>query len=206
MSRSTEKLSIPSIVLIGAVAVIAVIASGVLRGAPADGREPTTPPVASPAAPASPSAPVDPTPVPTAQPTPVATPADDPADGETLVKLDIADPHDVFVGVKDLTGKVVDATSGHAGDGMSVRWYDLEVENVDDDTLRLTWVGYPTDDPVKVLVFDDRGTPTIVLMQRMPPENSDALGFDRVLDLHFDGPVSPDDYRIVTQDGYDTAD
>jgi hypothetical protein len=174
MSRSNDKLSLPAIVVIGAVAVIAIIASGVLRGTPASGVEPR--------------------------------PADDFSDGEKTVKLDVADPNDVFVGVRDHTGRVVDATTGRAGDGMSVRWYDLKVENVDDDTLRLTWVGYPNTDPIKVAVFNDRGTPTIVLMSLLPPPNSDALGIDRVLDLHFASPVSPDDFAILVQDGMDTDD
>jgi hypothetical protein len=196
MSRSNDKLSLPAIVVIGAVAVIAIIASGVLRGTPASGAEPTPPPASSPSAPARP------TPAPTAVP----RPADDFSDGEKTVKLDVADPNDVFVGVRDHTGRVVDATTGRAGDGMSVRWYDLKVENVDDDTLRLTWVGYPNTDPIKVAVFKDRGTPTIVLMSLLPPPNSDALGIDRVLDLHFASPVSPDDFAILVQDGMDTDD
>jgi hypothetical protein len=204
MSRSNDKLSIPSVVVIGAVAVIAIIASGVLRGTPASGAEPTPPPAASPSVPASPSAPAKPA------PTPIPSPVDDFSDGSKDVKLDIADEHDVHVEVKDFIGTVADATTGHGGDGMSVRWYDLKVENVDDDTLRLTWVGYPTDDPVKLIVARLDGKPdgkaTIVLFQHMPPENSDALGFDRVLDLHFESPVSADDFAVATQDGWDTGD
>ena len=93
---------------------------------------------------------------------------------------------------------------------MSVRWGDLEVVNVDDDTLRLTWVGLPNDNPVKVVVFDNVASatdvqPTIVVMQLMPPENSDAIGFDRVLVLDFDDPVVAGDYDAYLQDGWDTA-
>src|SRR4029453_15002370 len=89
MSRSNDKLSLPTVVVIGAVAVIAIIASGLLRGAPASGAEPTRRPAATAPPPAgrprgarapgpgptpppaaSPSVPAKPTPAPTAVPSP----------------------------------------------------------------------------------------------------------------------------------------
>jgi hypothetical protein len=200
MSRSQNKLSIPTAITVVAVAVIALIASGVLRPSPVTGVTPTP----SPTAPASP-APASPTPPADPAPTPVPTPVDDLSDGVKSVRLDIATPHEVVAEIKDFTGHVSDAKSGRAGDGMSVRWYDLKVENVDDDSLRLTWVGLPNDDPVKVVVTDLQGEPTIVVMQLMPPSDSDALGFDRVLDLDFDGPVVAEDFATLVQDGWDTA-
>ena len=202
MTRSQKKISIPTAITVVAVAVIALIASGVLRPSPVTGVTP------SPSAPASP-APATPKPA-NPDPTPVPTPADDLSDGVKSVKLDIATPHNVVAEIKDFTGRVKDAKSGRAGDGMSVRWYDLKVENLDDDTLRLTWVGLPNDDPVKVVVYDNVASatdvqPTIVVMQLMPPDNSDAIGFDRVLDLDFDDPVLAGDYDTLLQDGWDTA-
>jgi hypothetical protein len=206
MSRSQKKLSIPSVVAVGAVAVIALIASGVLRPAPVTGRNPSTPPVASPSAPASPApatpTPPDPTPVPPPLPTP--EPVDDFSDGVKEVRLDIATPQDLVAEITDRTGSIVDATSGRAGDGMSVRWFELDVVNVDADTLRLTWVGFADEKLVKLQVGDIDGEPTILLMTSTPPENSDALGFDRVLDLHFDAPVSPEEFRVIVQEGWDT--
>jgi len=229
MTPSQKKLSIPTAITVVAVAVIALIASGVLRPTPATGVTPTP----SPSAPASPApatpvpatpAPATPvpatpapaTPVPTEEPapaTPVPTeepaPADDFSDGVKSVRLDIATPHHIVAEVKDSTGRVSDAKSGRAGDGMSVRWGELKVENVDEDTLRLTWVGLPNDDPVKVAVFDEVRSatdvrPTIVVMQLMPYENTDAVGFDRVLDLDFYDSVLAGDYATVLQDGWDT--
>lgn len=206
MTRSQKKLSIPTAITIVAVAVIALIASGVLRPTPATGVTPTP----SPSAPASPgpATPVPATPAP-ADPTPVPTPADDFSDGVKSVRLDIATPHDIVAEIKDSTGRVSDAKSGRAGDGMSVRWGELKVENVDEDTLRLTWVGLPNDDPVKVAIFDEVRSatdirPTILVMQLMPYENTDAVGFDRVLDLDFADPVLAGDYAAVLQDGWDT--
>ena len=202
MTRSQKNISIPTAITVVAVAVIALIASGVLRPSPVTGVTP------SPSAPASP-APATPKPA-NPDPTPVPTQADDFSDGVKSVKLDIATPHDVVAEVKDFTGRVSDAKSGRAGDGMSVRWGDLEVVNLDEDTLRVTWVGLPNDDPVKVVVYDNVASatdvqPTIVVMQLMPPDNSDAIGFDRVLDLDFDDPVLAGDYEAFLQDGWDTA-
>ncbi|HEX5013189.1 MAG TPA: hypothetical protein VFV72_03440 [Candidatus Limnocylindrales bacterium] len=209
MTRYQKKISIPTAITVVAVAVIALIASGVLRPSPVTGGTPTP----SPSAPASPApatpTPATPAPATPAPATPVPTPVDDFSDGVKSVRLDIATPHDVVAEIKDFTGRVSDAKSGRAGDGMSVRWGELKVENVDDDTLRLTWVGLPNDDPVKVVIFDEvRGAtdvqPTLVVMQLMPYENTDAVGFDRVLDLDFDDPVLASDYATVLQDGWDT--
>ena len=205
MSRSSSKLSVPAAVTVGAVAVIALIASGVLRPAPVTGANPSP----SPSAPSTP-APTQPpaSPAPSQPPAPTQPPVDDPVDGEKEVQLDVADPNVVYVGVKDFTGQLVDATSGRAGDGMSVRWSELKVVNLDDDTQRLTWVGLPNDDPIKVVIAhfdgDPDGAPSIVLFRYAPPPNSDALGYDRVLDLHFEAPIRAEDFDVAVQDGMDT--
>ena len=54
--------------------------------------------------------------------------------------------HDVSGVIDDDTGSVIEASSGRAGDGMSVRCNEVAVENVDASTLRVTWVGLPMDD------------------------------------------------------------
>jgi hypothetical protein len=201
MSRSNKHLSVPAAITVVAVGVIALIASGALRPSPVSGTPPRDVSWV-PSVPPAPAAPVE--------PVPTSEPVDDLGDGGKTVKLDIATPHVVFAHVKDFTGGVVDAKTGRAGDGMSVRWFELKVENRDDDTLRLTWVGSPTDDPVKVIVANIDGDasdrPTIAVMQLMPPPNSDAIGFDRVLDLDFGSPVSADDFETLIQEGYDTDD
>jgi hypothetical protein len=223
MSRSDNRLSIPAAIAIVAVGVIALIGSGALRPSAVSGTPPSETPWVPSVPPAAPVTPAEPgetpwtpsvppvTPATPAPATPEPTPAaDDFSDLEKTVKLDVADPHNVNVHVKDFIGNVVDATTGRAGDGMSVRWNTLKVENLDDDTLRLTWVGPPTDDPVKVIVANTEGEasvkPTIVLFQLQSPPNSDAIGFDRVLDLHFEAPVSADDFNVAVQEGYDTDD
>jgi hypothetical protein len=184
-------MSISTTITVGAVAVIALIASGVLRPSPVSGGQPSDPP-------ASPSAPATPAPTP--------DPVDDFSDGSKTVELDIATPHDVAVKVDDTTGTIVDATTGRAGDGMSVRWYDLKVENVDDRTLRLTWVGFGADDEVLLRVAEVDGLIDLLLVQPGPYPNSDGLGFDRVLDLEFASPVNAADTLYSIQSGLDTDD
>ena len=200
MSRSTSRLSISTTITVGAVAVIALIASGVLRPAPVTGAAPS----GSPSAPASP-APATPAPATPVPATPVpATPA--PTDGGLQpVRLDIATPNKVALEVWDHTDSVVGARSGRAGDGMSVRWFDMKIENLGPSTLRLTWVGFAADDYLILAVNKHDGVILLTLAQPGPPPNSDALGFDRVLILEFASPINADDVNHVIQEGVDTA-
>jgi hypothetical protein len=195
-SNSIRGRALPgAALLIALVAVVAVVASGALgrAGDPA-GPTPSTPPSGSPTS----------TPKPTPSPTP--EPSDPPADGIFTVDLNTVDDHDVKIVVADRTGTVVEVSSGNAGDGMSVRWFDMKVENLDAETLRLTWVGLPRDEAVKLFVSQEDGKVRLLFVQAAPPINSDALGFDRIVVLRFDAPVSADDVVWSMQEGFDTAD
>ena len=195
MSRSNAQISVPVAILIGAIVVIAVIASGVLRAAPAGAPTPSGPPVATPSAPSSPAPSDDPTEYP-----------DDFSDNNKTVKLDIATDHDVFVMVQDEISAVVDARTGRAGDGMSVRWNDMKIENIGPSTLRLTWVGFAADDKLVLNVGEGiHSKVNLTLVQVGPPPNSDATGYDRVLVLEFGSPVSADDVTYSIRAGLDTA-
>ena len=55
------------------------------------------------------------------------------------------------------------------------------VENVDEDTLRLTWAGWPQDEVITVAVAADGDGYALTFTQQMPYENTDAMGADRVL-------------------------
>ena len=127
MSRPTPSRTVPAIlaaiVLLSALAVGATAVFG-RTVTPA----PEPPPTVEPSIP--------PTTPPTANPSP-------PPDGVFEVDLDNLTDHDVSIVVDDETGSVVDVTSGRPGDGMSVRWFDLKIENIDAETLRLVWVGLP---------------------------------------------------------------
>jgi hypothetical protein len=230
MSRP-NRLSVPAAITVVAVAVIALIASGVLRPTPVAGVPPTSeaptdapfvpsvppapanPDPATPApatpevpAPSLPATPVPATPVPAtpATPAPSVDPDGEP-DNVTTVDLDVATDHDVRVTVVDDGGSLVGIRSGHAGDGMSVRWFDLKVENVDSSTLRLTWIGFAADDESVLNVGENDGRVQLALSVAGPPPNSDATGYDRVLVLEFDHDVSAGDVTYTVQEGFDTS-
>jgi hypothetical protein len=164
------------------VAVVGVVA--IRGGASDDGPSPT--PVASPTA--------RPSDAPTVPPT--DTPTDAPS-GDLEVDLDIATDHDVTVVVRDASGSVTDVSSGRAGDGMSVRWGDVEVVNVDATTIRVTWVGLPVDEVIDLTISRDGAAVTLDFVQDAPPANSDAVGFDRVLVIAFDTAVDPADVEVT---------
>jgi hypothetical protein len=113
------------------------------------------------------------------------------------IRLDVADPHDILVSVVDPEGSLTGASSGRAGDGMSVRWGDVEVLNVDEDTLRVTWVGLPVDAAVTVRLDADGEGYVLEITQPAPPANSDATGFDRVLVLDFGSAVKAENVKAV---------
>jgi hypothetical protein len=188
MSQSKSNLSVPAAVSVGAVAVIALIASGVLRPSTATGASPSSPPVASPSAPATP------------------VPTDDVSDNEKTIKLDIATDHEVFVTVKDEIAAIADVRSGHAAEGMSVGWYEMKVENIAESALRLTWVGITADGDAVLTVGELDGKIELTLVQPGPYLNTDATGHDRMLILEFAFPVNADDVLHSVQGGLDTDD
>ena len=169
-----------------ALSVVVVFAADAAYGhRPATNAPPVTTPTASPV--------VEPTRAP-AHPT--AAPSEAPTDGDIAVPLTNLTDDEVSVVIDDKTGKLDVASSGNPGDGMSVRWFDVKVENLDDDTLRVVWVGLPRDETVQLAISESDGTIRLAFVQDAPPANSDALGFDRVLELSFDGPVRSED--VVT--------
>ena len=123
------------------------------------------------------------------------------------IKVDLANATDadVYVDIVDETGLLVDAESGTPGDGMSVEPYTLVVENVDANTLRLTWVDFPIDNALALYVIDGTdGGLRLVLVQPEPTGTTDAIGFDRELILSFSQPVPADQVEAFLQDGLDT--
>lgn len=143
-----------------------------------------------------PSAPASPVPV---QPSPSQDP-----EAPIVVDLETADGHDVTVEIVDELGWIVGAETGHPGDGMSVEPYTLQVENVDEDTLRLTWVDFALDRELKLHLIQGQDELFLVLIQPEAPDATDAMGFDRVLLVDFDEPISADDLAPFLQEGFDT--
>ncbi len=177
-----------AIAVIAILALVATVALG--RGSASPDASPSESPTGSPSVPSTPPSPT---------PTPSVDPSEDPADGKVEVDLDNLTDHDVSVVIVDDTGALVEARSGKPGDGMSVRWFDSKIENVDANTLRLVWVGLPVDDEVALSISGSAGAYSIRLVQADPPANSDAVGFDRILVLEFDSPVSAEDVEVTIE-------
>ncbi len=192
MNRSTNvsRVALPVAAAFALLALLVVVAGGALGRAadpsPTPSDRPSTPPSVAPSTPPSPQ----PTDEPTDEPT------DDPADGPITVDLDTLTDHDVSVVIDDETGVLDGAASGKPGDGMSVRWLDVKVENIDSTTLRVVWVGLPRDEQVQLSISEADGTYHLALVQAAPPANSDALGYDRILVLRFDTDVDADDVKV----------
>ena len=142
------------------------------------------------------------TPGPTATPSPTSVPGTpDPSPtavtgGSPRIPLVVAGGWDVVAVVTDRSGALAEAASGSATDTMSVRWFESIVENVDDETLEITWVGLPRDEEIEVEVSEDGDTWVIDITQASPPLNSDAEGSDRILVLELDEAVSAEDVEV----------
>jgi hypothetical protein len=172
-----------------AILVLVIVAAGF--GRPADAASPSSTP--APTAPASPSP--SPTPSPTLSPSPSPSPEpSDPSDegpipGDLTVDLQAPAGHQVTATVRDDSGDIGGVRSGVPGDGMSVRWHDIVVKNVDPRTISVTWVGITIDENVFVGVSADGDGYLVDIVQSGPYPNTDTLGSDRVLLLTFDQPV-----------------
>ena len=149
----------------------------------------------------APASPAPATPAPTEQPSePPASEAPSPApsqgNGDEGIVLDVPGGHVISVVVTDRGVGLAGAESGKAAEGMSVRWGDAIVENVDATTLKVTWVGFPQDETIG-LVLEPKGDKVVIRFgQNAPYENTDALGADRVMVFAFDAPVSADDVVV----------
>lgn len=167
-----------AIILVVLVAVAALGASGTGTPRPSAGA-PSVPPSASP------------TDAPTGAPS--VPPSEAPVTGRFELDVDVAHEGPVKLVVEDDTDTIVDVTSGRASDGMSVRWGDVLVSNVDAATLRITWAGLPRAEAIALVVTAKGEQVSLDFAQLMPPANSDALGFDRVIVIEFDHPVRAED-------------
>ena len=176
------KAVIAGIAAVALVVVVGAVAFGAGRQLAA---APTPTPISSPSP--APTSPVQP-----ATPTPTSTPSD----GPTVVVLDTVDENDPRVVVDDQTGKLADVLSGHAADGMSVRWNDAIVDQIDPRTIRVTWVWFPDEEEVVLTITADGGAPVLVFDQRAPYANTDALGADRVLVLTFEDDVDAEAVEV----------
>jgi hypothetical protein len=150
------------------------------------------------------------TPVPTAPPpSPAVTPSPAPSDGggdamPIKVDLDTLTPHDVYVDIVDRSGALVDAVSGTPSGGASVEPYTILVENVDEATLRLTWVDRPGDNALALHIAPNGRGLDLLLVQPEHDLDGDSIVMDRVLVLEFAEPIAADDVVAIRQDGLDS--
>jgi hypothetical protein len=175
--------------LLGAVAVVAFVAAVVVSrpaGAASPVASPTTRPSAAPSA------------APTVAPS--AAPSAAPNDGSLTIGLASTSNHDVTLKIHDESGKVAKAVSGTPGDGMSIRWHDADVQNVDARTIAIKWAAFPRDEVVDLGVSAKGGQYLLTFVQAAPYPHTDAMGEDRILILTFDAPVSANDVVVSILD------
>ena len=173
--------------IIAIVAVLAIVTVG-FGGAP---KPPTATPSPSPAGSPTNVPSPDPTETPSASP---SVPADHgPIVGDVTIDLVEASRNDVKATVRDESGDVVGVRSGTPGDGMSVSWHDIAVENVDARTLRITWVGTGDEETVHVAVSAEADGYLVEIVQNGLGPNSDSIGYDRELILSFEQSVDAAD-------------
>jgi hypothetical protein len=178
MTTSRTPIAARGLLAVAALALVATVAacSTADAGAPTGSPVPSTPPVATPA------------------PSPIATPEPTPSiPGVPDVDLDVADGHDVVVVISDRNDLLAGARSGEGKDGMSVRWGDAIIRNLDANTIEVTWAGYPQDETIGLLVAATSDGVLLRFGQNMPYPNTDAMGADRVLVLTFAEAVEADE-------------
>lgn len=156
-----------------------------------------------------PASPAPTTPAPTT-PTPDPTPEPEPTDGGSdampiTVDLETVNGADVVIDIVDRTGDVVDAHSGTPGDGASVPPYEVRVEHIDPQTLRLTWVEYPHANRLGMWIEEVDGVLRSLIVQPEPTGPTDSIALDRVLEVTFDHVIDEVEVQAVLQDGLDTA-
>jgi hypothetical protein len=174
---------------VAAVALAAIIGAVAFGAGRATVSSPT--PMATPQPTAAPTSPVTPAPVTPAPVTPAPTP--EAVGVPPVVVLDTIQDPDPQVAIDDKTGTLVSIRSGHAGDGMSVRWNSAQVVQLGPNTVEVTWVGFPGEELIGLTIdANDDDVPVLIFDQKAPYANTDALGSDRVLVLTFDKPVDAD--------------
>jgi len=204
LRRAAGAALLGAVVLGGSLATAAAFSGGGSSG----GEDPASPAPSAPVVTPSPAPVVatpQPKPVATPEPEPVATP--EPTDGgddaiPLTVDLETADGHNVYVDIVDRYGLLESAESGSPAEGMSVEPFTLQIENLDERTLKLTWIDFGIDNALELHFFQDGRI--FVLVQPDPDGDVDAMGFDRELILTFEEPISADDIDGFLQGGLDT--
>lgn len=182
------------LLLVGLVVVTTMLAAAALNGgrgntvigAPLPNDAPSTPPVTT--------------------PEPAATP--EPTDGgqdaiPVHVDLDDLIGHDVYIDIVDSTGLLETAESGTPTASAPVEPYTLLVENIDAQTLRLTWVDRPGDNALALYIDETAFGYRLLMIQPEHDTDGDTILHDRVLILTFSQAISADEIESFLQEGLD---
>jgi hypothetical protein len=148
-----------------------------------------------------------PTPPPPSTPMPTSpAPSDGGSDAMPIaVDLETINGADVVIDIVDRTGFLVEARSGTPGDGASVAPYEVRVEQVDERTIRLTWVDFPHDNRLGMWIDEVDGGLRIAIVQPAPTGPTDSIALDRSLELTFERAIEGLDIETILQDGVDTS-
>lgn len=176
----------------------AVALPPIISRMPGFGSTPTPTATASPTPTPAPTAPASPAPTPSA---PVNTP--EPSVGLGPIRLAVVSGSIVDVVISDRNGLVTGAVTEQANPGMSFAWENSKVEAVPGtaNAMRVTWVGYPRDEEVRLEVTDDgSGGLLLQFFQDAPIPNTDGEGEDRVMILYLGDAVDPADVEVTFTD------
>lgn len=177
-----------------AVVLAAVVALPLLFNAPGFGGETPAPsPTATPA-PTAPEPTIGPAPT-----EPANTPL--PSIGLGPVRLTVSSGSVVNVTIDDPDGLLAGAVAERAKAGMSFAWGNSSIETVAPNAIRVTWVGYPRDEEVRLEVTEiDGGGIGLHFFQDAPIPNTDGEGEDRVMILTFTDDIDPADLVVRLTD------
>jgi hypothetical protein len=178
------------LLLVGLVVVTTMLAAAALNGgrgntvigAPPPSDPPSTPPVTT--------------------PSPVST---DGGQDAIPLRIDLDDliGHNVYVDIVDSTGLLESAESGTPTASTPVEPYTLLVENIDAQTLRLTWVDRPGDNALALYIDETDAGYRLLMIQPEHDTDGDTILHDRVLILEFSQPISVDEIEPWLQEGLD---
>ena len=175
---------------LGAAAVVlaAVVALPLLFQVPGFGGDPTPPATPTPA-------PTQPAPTPTVEPS-VPAPTPDIALGP--IRLAVVSGSVVNVDIDDPDGIVTGAVAEQANPGMSFAWNNSKVEDLGDGRYRITWVGYPRDEEVRLEVSEtESGGVLLHFAQAAPLPNTDGEGEDRVMVIELAQAIDANDIEVT---------
>ena len=164
---------LPVVVALGLVLLVALGVA--IVGAPRDAVPPPVPTVA-------PAPTIAPTVGPTVDAS--ATPTRSPLVFPIRVGLRTAASATITIDVTDRTGTLVDARTAPPVAGGSQPAGTVAVENIDEQTLMLTWTGGACDIAYTLTI-----TSVSAMTMEMPPCTGDTLAIDRRLLLQFDRPI-----------------